>query len=109
MQRQINSAAGWLGVSLVATSDLNEWLSRPLSHPACQVRTAIAAAQEAELARVRADIQRFDAAVSQYVSSIYARRGFFAWATGVEAASAAPLAGHARARQKNASLCAGAV
>lgn len=37
---------------------------------------------------MQADIQRFDAAVSQYVASIYSNRGFFSWATGVEAAFA---------------------
>ena len=52
------------------------------------MRTSIAAAQEAECERVKADIGRFDAAVTQYASSIYSRRGFFAWATGTEAAVA---------------------
>ncbi|EFN60095.1 hypothetical protein CHLNCDRAFT_133411 [Chlorella variabilis] len=51
-----------------------------------QVRASIKAAQEAECERVKADMERFSAAVAQYVGSIYSKRAFFAWATGVEAA-----------------------
>lgn len=109
-------------------------VSPPILPPRSQVRASIQAAQEAEGARVKADIQRFGAAVEQvrpaacaarvrqagggagvaaggstpqpmhpfelslarlpllallqYVGAIYAKRGFFAWATGVEAALA---------------------
>ena len=56
--------------------------------PLLQVRASIQAAQASEAARVQADIQRFCSAVEQYVTAIYAKRSFFAWATGVEAAFA---------------------
>ena len=60
---------------------------RPLPLP-LQVRASIQAAQASEAARVQADIQRFCDSVEQYLTGIYAKRSFFAWATGVEAAFA---------------------
>jgi hypothetical protein len=53
-----------------------------------QVRASIKTAQEAECERVKADIQRFSTAVAQYTGTVYTSRGFFAWATGVETATA---------------------
>ena len=72
-----------------------------LAHDSLQVRASIKAVQEAECTRVKADIERFAAAVSQYMGSIFSKRSFFAWDTGVEAATAdvlkvrcAPAWGH---------------
>ncbi|KAI3429649.1 hypothetical protein D9Q98_005734 [Chlorella vulgaris] len=53
-----------------------------------QVRASTKTAQEAECERVKADIQRFSTAVAQYTGTVYTSRGFFAWATGVETATA---------------------
>lgn len=50
-----------------------------------QVRAAIAKQQDAEGKRIKSEVERFNQAVKQY-STIFQKRSFFKWATGVVAA-----------------------
>jgi hypothetical protein len=56
--------------------------------PGLQVRKSVKASQEAEGERVKADIERCNAAVAQYMGSVYPQRCFFSWTAGVVAATA---------------------
>lgn len=78
--------AVWLCMGSLPVRQMGSGSFTAACRPALQVRASIKAAQEAECERVKADMERFSAAVAQYVGSIYSKRAFFAWATGVEAA-----------------------